>query len=60
MIKRSILALSVCALTTWLPAQLKVNEVSTASVSWIEVINLGAPLNINGCLLYTSPSPRDS
>jgi hypothetical protein len=48
MIKRSILALSVFALSACLPAQLKVNEVSTASVSWIEVINLGAPLNING------------
>jgi hypothetical protein len=48
MIKRLFLALCVSLLAAGLPAQLKVNEVSTSAVSWIEVINLGAPINING------------
>jgi hypothetical protein len=48
MIKRSFLALCVFVLPACLPAQLKVNEVSTSSTSWIEIINLGAPINING------------
>jgi len=53
MIKRLFLLLCLGLLPASLSGQavLKVNEVSTANPSWIEIVNLGTPINVGGYIV---------